>query len=134
MPPATPRPQPTPQRIEPRRSAADAPDPRLMVAVPSSAKPAPVIVWEEPAAVRTRNLAEKVGEDILAALRAQPGRWAKVRTYPNPSSASTAANAINKKRVLGPGWEAAGRRAKPAPSSVLYLRWVGAGATPKETA
>lgn len=130
MPPATPRPQPTPTRIEPRRSAADAPDPRLMVAVPSSAKPAPVIVWEEPEAIRQGRKADLVPPEVLAAIRAQPGRWAKVRTYPKPTTANSSASRINgKAKVLGPGWEAAGRRTNGG-GSVLYLRWVGIKETP----
>lgn len=127
MPPATPR--PTPQRIEPPRMAAVPPATSEQPAEP--VKPAPVIVWEEPAPIKVgRHAAPIVSDVVLAELRAQHGRWAKVKLYQSKSGATSAANSINgKKKRLGPGWEAASRTT--GTGSALYLR---AAATPKETA
>lgn len=83
-----------------------------------------VVIWEEPPPVlRGSSLSKKLGAELLAELKLQVGRWAKVATYPTKSSASTAANSVNSKKTLGAGWEAAGRRTPTG--SALYLRWVG---------
>lgn len=78
----------------------------------------PQILWEDPP-VRRRELIDPA---ILTALRSNPGRWARVKTYSVASAASTAAGKI-RKGALGPGFEARGSRASSG--SVLHLRSQG---------
>lgn len=107
----------------------DSPIPEPTPIRPKTADPAvPVVAgvtWEDPPPAKTGRNANTIDADVLAALKANPGRWAKVRTWPTKSSAHSAATRITKKKVHGPGWECASRLLPAGAGSVLYMRWVG---------
>lgn len=79
------------------------------------------VCWEEPPPKR-RQGAPFLTPEVEAALRANPGRWARIKDYPTKTSADSA-----RKRVVagvyGPGWEAEQRRTPTG--SILYMRYVG---------
>lgn len=55
--------------------------------LPGWIAPKSELVWEDPPARGRPLLADEVRSDVEE-LRRNPGRWAKVRTYPAPSSAA----------------------------------------------
>jgi hypothetical protein len=84
--------------------------------------------WEEPRGRGNGRSQVIIHQAVLDLLKANPGRWARVREYAKGSSAASAAQRINgtgkaKQRILGPGWHA--RANKVGDTSALYLRWVG---------
>ncbi len=92
----------------------------------NSGPPTPAIVWEDPPAGRLGARLPMLDTDQLALLRANPGRWAKVKTFPGKSSASSYVQQLRTgKRALGDDatatdFEFAGRRA--GAGSALYVR------------
>lgn len=81
----------------------------------------PPLIWEDPPPARGRGLIDPAA---LAVLRANPGRWARVKEFKYATGAATAAGKI-RKGDLGERFEARGVRS-PA-GSTLYVRWVGEG-------
>ncbi len=80
------------------------------------------IIWEDPPPPRGGPRRHLIAPELLDALRADPGRWARVKTYGTKTSAQTARAKIAK-GALGPGWEVVARQIPGG--SALWLRWVG---------
>lgn len=88
----------------------------------------PGVLWEDPPPRSQRGRRRQIPEHIESALRANAGRWARVREYPGATSANTAANALRKGRweqwgIKSVDWEA--QPCRTDKGSVLYLRYVG---------
>jgi hypothetical protein len=67
-----------------------------------------------------------VTPEQVAALKARPGEWARVKRYERPSSASSVAGRARKgyyPELAAGEWEAVGRTDGTA--SLLYLRYLG---------
>lgn len=100
---------------------------------PASAEPEPDttepvdVTWEDPPP-RTRGDARPLATpEVLAALRANPKRWAKVGAYLGKTIANGMQNRFKKGQfgpVAPPEWECAARRVGSS-GSALYLRYVG---------
>jgi hypothetical protein len=93
--------------------------------MPTPTKPAdratpPQIIWEEPPEVRSTR--SPLDDATVSALRANPGRWARIKRYDKKTSAWTAAKTIRSR----PGFEAKG--VATTSGSDLYVRFVGKGA------
>lgn len=86
----------------------------------------PVVVWEDPPAARTGTNKRFLTADQEAQLRAHPKRWARIRTYDKPATATALAYSVKKgKSALDPAeWEATSRRL-PEGGSALWLRYLG---------
>lgn len=98
-------------------------------AVPADATGVDGIEWGDPPPA---NRAGRISfePEVLAALKARPGTWAKVHTYPSASGAYTVKRKLKAgdHRQLAAGeWEAESRNTgtKAKPSSALWLRYIG---------
>lgn len=82
-------------------------------------------MWEDPSSGRGRPTACPITEAQRKELSANPNRWARVKDYDKPTSATSAAARIKKGiyREMPEGeWEAAARR--DAGGGVLYARYI----------
>lgn len=80
--------------------------------------------WGAPPAPRRRPPLQ-IPDATLAALKAKPGQWAKVRTYKSDNGAGTAAKILRDR--YGDGWENTSRRLPDGGGSGLWMRWAGPG-------
>lgn len=83
----------------------------------------PDIVWQDPPAAprRGRPVTSECAA-LLAELKANPGRWAVLRTPPTMASASTSANRLRSGEVKSlAGCEAVARKVDGVPT--VFVRW-----------
>lgn len=79
------------------------------------------MVWEEPPKIHQRS----EWTDFLVALKAFPGKWAKVGDYPTGRKASGIASSMrNAADALGGGWEIKARTLPTGKGGVWAKYWV----------
>lgn len=91
----------------------------------STPAPKALIAWEDPPPKRSGPTVINI--EAERELRANPGRWARLKDYGNKTGASTAAASIRKGRrgIAAGDFEAEAR--VTATGSTLYVRFVGRG-------
>jgi hypothetical protein len=78
---------------------------------------------EEPPLARAHDRDDQFWLDIKNVLEMSPGRWAKVKVYDKPGSASTKASNINKnKTVMFPAEKFEARYVRETNGSILFMR------------
>ena len=79
------------------------------------------LTWEDPPASR-RGRSSVDWSKVVEPLRAQPKRWAKVRTFPGKTSAASSVKSFRKS--VGPDFECVGRQL-PEGGSAIFARFIG---------
>lgn len=85
-----------------------------------------VVVWEDPPMDRAGPRARVFSQEVEDELRKHPGKWARVKTFEKPSSATSAAARYRKgesPHLKKGDWELVARRVDGG--SALWARYVG---------
>lgn len=102
----------------------------LRAAPKASREPDIELVWEEPPTHPRRVNTEVRFAPLLEQVQEQPGKWARLATWPGKSAAGTAAKTLRAKGPTGYEYKATIRDGR----SALYARFIGDPSTGKTSA